>query len=414
VHGGEIERGEALSRQLVARYPFDPRGYVFLANVLMEHGKWLAADSVLATELALDSLAVEAGHGPCAPCLAYHGLADSRLESGDFAGAERASRAWVALQPELPEAWVTLGNTLALSGRPDEAIAVGEHATSLTSAPYPAISIGRWLIVSRRYDAAEEYAAKLRKSDDPKLREGADDIAAMVARERGQLREANRIFERMFARAGPTDAMHLLHADDLARLGDFASARNEFAAFAKLGPSDGSLSLAGDAARAFAWPRALEADALAASGDTVFLEALADSIEVVGARSYYGRDWNLFHHVRGLVASRGKRYAEAAREFAEARWGYAGWTRTVAELSDAQLAQGRPRDAIATLRHAYASAPDAMGRYMPRSELDLSMSNAFSAAGVSDSARVYRAYVSRAWKNADPEVKRLLLRLPNS
>jgi len=411
VHGGEVKRAEALSRKLVERYPRDPRGYVFLSNVLMQHGEWSAADSVLELELALDSLAVEAGHGPCAPCLAYRGLSDSRIQSGDLAGAERAARAWVALQPDLPDAWVTLANALAVRGRPDEAVTVGQHSASLTSATFPIISVGRWLIMGRRYDAADAYAAKLRRSSDPLLREGADDIAAMVARERGELRLSNRIFERMLAHSGPTNAMHLLHADNLARLGDFAGARQEFRAFARNGPSDGSPSLAGDAARAFAWPRALEADALAASGDTVLLRALADSIALVGPRSYYGRDWVLAHHVRGLIAERGGRYSEAEREFIAARWGYAGWTRTIAELAHVQLAQRRPLEAIATLRAAYASVPDAMGRYMPRSELDLRMSHAFAVAGMADSARVYGEYVRRAWAHADPEVRRLLGRL---
>ncbi len=391
LHSGGPESGEALSRNLVKSYPSDPRSYVFLADVLMQHGKWLAADSVLIRELALDSLAVEAGHGPCAPCLAYHGLTDSRIEAGDFAGAERSARAWVALQPELPDAWQTLANALAMSGRPEMAIGVGEHAASLTVASFPTINIGRWMIMDRRYDAAEQHAEKLLSSQNPQLRDGAGDILAMVARERGQLRLANRIFARIFARGGPTDAMHLLHADDLARLGDFAGAKREFSTFARYGPSDGSLSLRGDEARAFTWPRALEADALAASGDTALLKAVADSIQTVGARSYYGRDWMLF---------------------SAARWGYAGWTRTVAELAAAQLAQGHSRDAITTLRRAYSSAPDAMGRYMPRSELDLRMSNAFRAAGMTDSARVYRQYVEIAWKNADPEVKRLLASPP--
>jgi predicted Zn-dependent protease len=412
-HNGEVARAEVLARNIVATYPADPRGYVFLADVLMQHGRWLAADTVLGAELALDSLAVAAGHGPCAPCLAYHGMADSRRESGDLAGAEHAARAWVALQPELPDAWVTLANVLAVSGHPDEAVAVGEHGASLTSDPYPAISVGRALIAGRRYDAAETYAAKLQRSTSPQLRYGGDDIAGMLARERGQLRVANRIFERMEASFGPGDPTHLLHADNLARLGDFAGARKEFAAFARLGPTDGSQSLSGDNARAFAWPRALEADALAASGDTVLLRSIADSLEQVGPRSYYGRDWTLFHHVRGLIAMHGKRYAEAEREFRAARFGYAGWTRTVAELAQAQLAQGRARDAIATLRHAYASTPDAMGRYMPRSEIDLRMSNAFRAAGMADSARVYGEYVARAWAHADPEVKRLVEKLPN-
>ena len=59
--------------------------------------------------------------------------------------------------------------------------------------------------------------------------------------------------------------------------------------------------------------------------DTAELRALADSIEQVSARSYYGRDWRLHHHVRGLLAQRAGRHEEAVREFAQARWGVGGW-----------------------------------------------------------------------------------------
>jgi DNA-binding SARP family transcriptional activator/tetratricopeptide (TPR) repeat protein/TolB-like protein len=408
VHGGGVERGEVLSRQLVARYPKDPRGYEFLSGVLLQHGKWESADSVLIAELNLDSLAVAAGQGPCAPCLAYHGLVESRIGSGHLAAALQAAQKWVALQPELPDAWMTLADALAMRGHTEAAIADGRHAASLTSDPYPAISVGRWLIMGRRYDAAAAYAAKLRSSADPQLRDGADDIAAMVARERGQLRLSNQFLDHILRRPFPDDGMRLVHADNLARLGDFAGARREFQQVAEHGPSDGSHALAGDAARSFAWPHALEADALSASGDTVLLRSIADSLEIVGPRSYYGRDWTLFHHVRGLIAERGGRFVEAEREFRAARWGYAGWTRTLAELANVQLAQGHARQAIATLRPAYVSAPDAMGRYLPRSELDLRMAIAFRAAGIADSASVYASYVRRAWIHADPEVKRLL------
>jgi hypothetical protein len=49
-----------------------------------------------------------------------------------------------------------------------------------------------------------------------------------------------------------------------------------------------------------------------------------------------------------------------------------------------------------------------MGRYVPRSELDLWMVRAFRAAGRADSAAVYEGYVRRAWREADPEVRRQL------
>jgi tetratricopeptide (TPR) repeat protein len=173
-------------------------------------------------------------------------------------------------------------------------------------------------------------------------------------------------------------------------------------------PSSPYQSRAGDAARAFAWDHALLAEAIAASGDTIRLHALADSIESIGARSYYGRDWRLHHHVRGLIAERGGRLREAIREFDAARWGSAGWTVTVAHMARAHIALGEPDSAIALLREAYKSSPDAMGRYLPRSELDLLMAEAFSRAGMRDSSARYAGYVRSAWADADPEVKSLL------
>jgi len=52
------------------------------------------------------------------------------------------------------------------------------------------------------------------------------------------------------------------------------------------------------------------------------------------------------------------------------------------------------------------------GRYEPRSHLDFLMAKSFQAAGMTDSAAVYAGYVRTAWKDADPEIKRLLAELP--
>ena len=109
----------------------------------------------------------------------------------------------------------------------------------------------------------------------------------------------------------------------------------------------------------------------------------------------------------------GERYAEAERELTQAVWTQSeGWGRTVVELAKARAALGRPRDAIETLRTGYATRLNAMGRYVPVSELDYWMARTFAQAGAQDSARVYAAYVRRAWRDADPEVRRLLAQLP--
>jgi hypothetical protein len=103
------------------------------------------------------------------------------------------------------------------------------------------------------------------------------------------------------------------------------------------------------------------------------------------------------------------RWVDAEAELQQARYGVAeSWTRSAVALAKTELALGQPRAALAALRDAYATPLDGMGRYQPRSEIDLLMAQAFREAGDADSARLYDGYVRRAWRNADPEVKRLL------
>jgi DNA-binding SARP family transcriptional activator/TolB-like protein len=411
LHNGEHARAEQLSRALVERFPHDPRAYAALADVYINHGRWVAADSVLVRELSLDSLATMAGDGPCAPCTAFGGLVNVRVTAGDLRGAEHAARRWVALQPELPAAWADLATVLALSGEYDAGLAAARRASTLGADDAGAYSLleGRILLMARRYDAVDSAIAVWRTGPTAAYRENAFDLQTMVERERGELRASNRTIARWVARY-PGDAdMLLMQGAALGRLGKFAEAREviERHVHATI-PSDPASPLVprtGDWARAFSWGHAIEADALRDARDTTLLRVLADSIDAASARSYYGRDWHLADHVRGLIAMQAGRYGEAAGDFEVARWGVAGWTRTVDALARAQLALGRSRDAIITLRHGYETLPDAMGRYEPRSELDLLMAVAFERAGMRDSSAVYAGYVRRAWRDADPEVK---------
>jgi tetratricopeptide (TPR) repeat protein len=209
--------------------------------------------------------------------------------------------------------------------------------------------------------------------------------------------------------------MLLVHANNLARVGavDAAARLYESSAHgAAPEPLSPIQSQVGDRARAFCWAHALLADAIAETADTVRLGALADSIEEASVRSYYGRDWRLAHHVRGLIAMRAGRYVDAARELEQARWGRAGWTRTNIELAKADLALGRADHAQVVLREAYAGPLDAMGRYVPRSEIDYWMAITFARLGQRDSAAVYAGYVRQAWRAADPEVRRRLSGFP--
>lgn len=411
---GEHSRTVALAKELVRRYPRDPRAFAKLARAYSHQGRWQDAEGVLIEELALDSLATEAGSGACVPCGVFPGIAELRLTRGDLAGAVQAAQRWVAVQPDLPGAWITLSSTLSYAGRYDAALGAARRSIALSDGePDYLAQFGRLLLMMRRYDSADSAIAAWAASPSPHIRKMAFDLRFTAERERGQYRASNRTIEAMLRAFPQGRELELVRGNNLGRIGDYAGALRLYERLAHTTNPEvlptGRLTAVG--ARGFSWHHSLEGDAIAASGDTVRLRILADSIEMVGARSYYGRDWRLPHHLRGLIAMRGGRYADAVRELEAARWGMAGWTRTLAELAWAHLALGHPRNAIAALRNAYASPLDAMGRYLPHSEIDYLMALSFRSAGRLDSAAVYTGYVRRAWRNADPEAKRMLASL---
>jgi DNA-binding SARP family transcriptional activator/TolB-like protein len=418
-HNGEHDRAEQLAREMLARYPQDPRAYAVLADVLWHHAKWLAADSTHRRLLALDSLAIASGDGPCVPCSAHSGLANLLAGAGDLAGAERLVRRWINLQPDLPSAWADLATIKGFAGDFDAALAAQRRAAELSNGePEFVVRTGRLLIAARRYREADSAIAVLARMGRV-MRDGTQDLRAVLARERGQHRAALGIMEAEKRRLSPGvagGAVDLVRAQEYALLGDAPRAVQLFESFTH-SPRDAEpvspvMSVAGDVARAFTWHHALMADAVWESADTAWLRAVADSMERIGARSYYARDWRLHRHVRGLIAMRGRRWDEAMRQLDDARWGVSGWTRSLAVYADAALAASRPVDAITALRDAYKGPLDAMGRYLPRSEIDFRMALAFRALGQTDSAATYAGYVRSAWKGADPEWNRRLALLP--
>jgi hypothetical protein len=374
------------------------------------------AERVAIRGLALDSLAMDAGTGPCTPCLGFSTIVNARWLVGDFPGAAEWARRWIRTQPDGASAWAALGWTFSYMQRPDSALPLMQRALSLSGGELWATDeLARMLMVARRYETADSVIAAMEVRSAREWREEAFDLRALLERERGRVRDANRTIDRLTTEFPGAQAFgEMVRADNLRRLDDYEEAARRYEAPAHLQyMTSVPMPLPPTGARAFCWHHALAADAYAPTGDTITLRAKADTLEAGCARSFYGRDWRLYHHVRGLVALQGRRYAEAERELELARWTPAeGWARTTVELANAQRALGRPRDAIATLRSGYATRLDAMGRYVPISELDYWMARAFSEAGNRDSARVYAGYVRSAWRDADPEVRRLIEQLP--
>jgi DNA-binding SARP family transcriptional activator/TolB-like protein len=414
---GEAQRSEALARQLLRRYPRDPRPYVVLTGVLGFHGDFEAAEALWRSALSLDSLSMEAGPGPCVPCLGYGILARLQAQNGKWPEAERSARRWVELQPDAPGSWETLATVLIYRQRDQEAIDAIQRAVSLSGGdPGSLDMMARTLVMARQYDMVDSLVTAWMAGPSPELRASAYDLRVLMLRERGQLRAANAAIDRAETDMPNAGVQTVLErGSNLARLGDYSAASLVYERSSH-GPRLVTLEFppTGTSARGFCWHHALLADAIAPGGDVDRLRALADTLAAGCAKSFFGRDRRLYHHVRGLIALQEGRWLDAESELQQARWGVAeSWTRTTVALARAELNLGQPRAALAALRDAYASPLDGMGRYQPRSELDFLMGQAFRAAGERDSALVYEGYARHAWRNADPEVKRLLAHIPD-
>jgi predicted Zn-dependent protease len=330
------------------------------------------------------------------------------MSQGKWDGAEQAARRWVRVQPDAPSAWATLALVLAYTQRQDASLDAIRRAVSLAGHDPATLDLyARLLLMARRYDAVDSIATVWRAGQIPDLRPSGYDLELMLARERGQFRASNDGIARMVGvEAGGSSQVLgvLMRGNNLGRMGEYAAATALYERSAHPPGVPQHFPPRNNEARGYCWHHALLADAIAPSGDLRRLRGIADTLALGCARSYYGRDRLLVHHVRGLIAMQEGRWADAESELQRARWSVSDtWTRTNALLAQVRMQLGRPLDAIATLRDAYASSPDAMGRYEPRTGIDRLMAMAFRQAGQPDSAAVYEALVARAWRNADPE-----------
>jgi DNA-binding SARP family transcriptional activator/Flp pilus assembly protein TadD/TolB-like protein len=412
-YGGEHERSVALGRGLIRRYPRDPRGYQMLEAILMSHGAFEDAEQVAAAGLALDSLAMRSGTGPCSQCKGFSSLIALRWLQSDFEGATTWALRWVTEQPDAASALSYLAWTLAYGGKTDSALAALRRAVTVSGNDLWTLDqFARMLLVSRRYAAADSVVGRMLTLHGEAAFAAASDLRSLLLREQGRPEEANRVIETMVARS-PQAAFgsDIIRADNRRLSGDYAGAARIYEAISHGGPSpQEQLPLDPGAARAFCWHHALAADALGIDGDTLRLRGIADTLSMACRRSYYGRDWRLHHHVRGLIALRAGRLDEAEREFSQAVWTRVeGWSRTTVEQARVLMALGRHAEAVTALRAAYATRLDAMGRYVPISELDFWMSVAFRGAAEADSARWYGEQHARAWRDAEPGARQQLL-----
>ena len=384
----------ALADSLVRRHPEEPAGHELLGRALLDEGDFLGAVPHFA-RVGPDS----ARSRNALQMMAYaYAMADS------LDAAVRTAREWVRFQPASAEAWHQLAGTLEFADRIDEARVASRNAARLRAGdPEDAVFPAVMDFQTGRFADADRQLRDLIRNGPAPIRDRAR--WDLVISQRNQGRFGDALAEaRRYRHTADSAAGGLFNAAPEAQvlfeMGDFRRAAALFDSIARVGPRPESRARA---ARNRVWYLTHEATALAAAGDTSRLLSLADSIELTGRESAYGRDHLLHYHVLGLLAAARGRPADAAALFARANYSLTGgFSRNNLEWSRALIAIGRPSEAIPMLRGALSGPPDASGLYTTFTEVHELAGRAFDLAGERDSAVVHYQWVLNAWQHADP------------
>jgi len=402
----------AYADTLAVRYPDEVKAQVYRGISLVLADDYLAAVPYLQHAIAMDSLALAhdaAGRLACAGCDAFTQLLFAYWAADSIDAAEREARRWVRLQPKSAVARLSLASLLGARGRTDEGLAelrAAQNQGATVAAATPAAVPVQWLRVGDYARADKALHALIESGSPTEIPEGHWYLA-ISEREQGRLDSAldhatryRAALREPYTLPSAASTSALLQGQLLRELGRARQAVTLFDSISRMRlPQIGGSMYA----RNRAWSLAHEAGALAAAGDTGRLIAIADTVQVYGARSVLGRDQRLHHYVRGLLlAARGQDDA-AINEFQSSiRSRTIGYTRASYELSAALLRRHRAAEAVAMLQPALRGEVEASNLYVSRTELHELLGKAWDEAGRADSASAHYAIVAKTWAAGDP------------
>jgi tetratricopeptide (TPR) repeat protein len=341
----------------------------------------------------------------CPACESYTHLLLAYQRADSAESAARVAREWVSLQPENPAALLALTSSLEALGRPQEAAPFYRRLAALRDSPADSIPVAHRAIRAGNWAAAERQLRFLAGTGNADLEQEALWLRVIFDRVQGRYAEGRRhaaLYRERYLKRGP--ARHPTATPLAVVLMETGQAGTAAAMFDTMYSNLGEAgSLASTHARSRAWILTLKASALAMARDTTTLARLADSVQTIGARSGYGRDPRLHHHVRGLLFLARGDPQSAERAFRLAIYSTtAGYTRTNLELARVLVSLDRPAEAIPLLETALRAPLDASGLYVTQSEIQEALGGAHEAAGDRDSAGVYYRKALASWNRADP------------
>jgi tetratricopeptide (TPR) repeat protein len=398
----------ALADSLTTRYPDDPAGHLLLGQALRARGSLWEALPHLRQAMAMDSLGLRGLAADCVACEALAATISLYTTADSLPTAEGLALEWVRLQPRSGRAWHTLAQVLEWQGKSEAALsAVRVLGPLVPGNPYVPVYPAILDIRAGAFQDADRLLREQARAGPPDVQIEALWFLIISLRYQGRLREALAAAQELKQLRPEMPEPRMAEAQVLLELGRGPAAAALFDSLAtRHGRREGD-GTSPDVARSMAWHLTHAAHARAASGDIGPLEAMADSIQRLGAESLSALHRRLHHHVRGLLFTAHGNPAFAAREFFRATLGpdAAGspYSRTNLELGRVLLSLDRPHDAIAVLRPALRGPLEAAFFYATHTELHEALGRAFEAVGETDSAHVHLGRVVQAWQDADPE-----------
>lgn len=397
----------AAAEEVVRRFPSDPETHLLLADARLWAGDFAGALGASRQVVIMDSTLRSAR---CLACAALETVATSYIFMDSLDAATRVARHWIARDDSARRPWRILRD-----------VALARDELRLASAAHrriQALMSDRWddhrtgvTIALRAGDfaAVAAHVAPVLASGQPHEQRAVLWWQGIAQRHAGRLTEALRTAERL-RRLAPEDPTYMqLQAQVLREMRQYRRAAVLFDSAVARHRAQPHVSQRG---RHVAWVMTQRAAALADAGEIGQLLPLADSIEIHGRQSGYGRDPRLHHHVRGLWHAAQGRDEAAIEAFRKAMWSpTAGYTRTNFELARLLIERGRSYEAIGILRAALVAGFESVGLYVTQTELRALLSRAHAQAGNHDSARTHREWVTRALAGADPGVREGIGRL---
>lgn len=407
-----LHRSLAIAETLTVKYPNDPEGHLLLGNVQWYAGNWAEGVAAYQRAVELDSIAGTL-HGPyCRVCTALGGMAQQYLWWDSAAAAERTARRLIALRSEISSR-SNLVEPLLRLGRTQEAAQIQYALDPDTSNVAHASFLFRDGIRWGHYETVDRGLRQNVQSSNHDTRSEAWWLLVLSLRDQGRLREADSVRQQWqqdnIARgANPADQPEDGLMIGLERGHPEVSIRTFRHDFERTAHSE---TPPGVRNRYMIWYLTLAGTVYAAVGDTAVVRRLADSLEVLGQTSHFGRDAKLHYFLRGLLFQKQGRHAEAVDAFQRSLFSLTdGYTRTNLMMARSLIELHRAREAIAVLRPAIRGGVDGSNTYTSRTELHEALAQAFEQAGQPDSARVHWRAVESAWRRSDSQYRDRYLR----